>query len=201
MKDGTVRKMTDGQRSDLITTMAGAIPADFLFDEAQAIVGQKGPFVAEIRAAFSRRRLNVVPADDVWFDLEVDYDISPMEVVSSAGHDPSGWKYIGPKLSGKRIIRAKLVRLGNVCDLEEAKKKADKLGYRLVEEQARDSFKTRFSKPDGSGPVAFGGSEWQGPLGDSDVAYLNDLRDEWSSNFNWSGNDFNDNWRWLVVSK
>lgn len=43
----TVRGMTDGQRSDIIATMVGAIPS-LDFDQAQAIIGKKGPFVADI---------------------------------------------------------------------------------------------------------------------------------------------------------
>lgn len=42
-------------------------------------------------------------------------------------------------------------------------------------------------------------SQWQNPNCNANVAYLNDLKDVWNSNFNWSDNDFNDNWRWLVV--
>jgi len=57
----TVRKMTDGQRSDLIATMAGAIPPNFTFEEAQAIISKKGPFVAKIREAFKRRKVQSQP--------------------------------------------------------------------------------------------------------------------------------------------
>ena len=42
--------------------MAGAIPPDLTFDEAQAIIGSKGLFVADIREAFAKRRLNAIPA-------------------------------------------------------------------------------------------------------------------------------------------
>jgi hypothetical protein len=200
----TVRKMTDKQRGSLVAAMAGAIPADFSFDEAQAIEGAKGPFVAEIRAVFVKRRqvqTNAVPADDEWFNLTVNDDINPMDVVISAGYNADGWKYLGPELSGTRTLRVKLTRLGYARNLREAEEKADKLGYRLVEGQAREPFKAKFPKPDGKGSVIFGGSEWQDPDGGADVAYLNVFEDEWHSHFLWSGSDFDDDCRWLIVGK
>ncbi len=53
----TVRRATDGQRSDIIATLVGAIPSDLSFDDAQAIIGNKGPFVADIREVFKHRRV------------------------------------------------------------------------------------------------------------------------------------------------
>ena len=197
----TVRKMTDRQRGDIVATMAGAIPSDLTFEEAQAIIGAKGSFVAEIRQAFAKRRLNALPADDVWFELEVHNDINPIDVVTSAGYDPKGWEYLGPKLSGKQTLRVKLVRLGYVRNLREAREKANKLGYRLVDGQAREPFKTKFPKPDGKGPVVFGGSEWRDPFGGPRVACLYDFGRGWGSGFHWSGGEFGGRWRWLVVGK
>jgi len=202
VKNETVRKMTDGQRGDIVATMTGVIPPDLTFEEAQAIIGSKGPFVADIRGAFAKRRLNAVPADNEWFDLDIDNDVDPMEVVTSAGYNPSGWKYLGPKLSGKSTYRAKLICLGYMRNLEEARKRADKMGYRLVEGQAREPFKARFSKPDGKGHVIFGGSEWQDPKGHPRVACLSGFGGEWdSSSFGWSGSEFYGGWCWLVAGK
>ena len=78
------------------------------------------------------RKLNAIPADKEWFTLEVDDDVDPMGVVTSAGYNPSGWKYLGPELSGKMPLQVKLVRLGYVRNLKGAREKADELGYRLV---------------------------------------------------------------------
>lgn len=199
MKNKTVPKMTDKQRSDLIATMAGAIPADLSFDEAQAIIGKEGPFVADIREVFAKRC--AIPGDDVWFDLEVDNNINPMDLVTAAGHNISGrQQYLGPEFfSGKLTYRVKLVRLGYVGDLKEARRKADEMGYRLVEGQAREPFKTMFPKSDGKGPIIFGGSEWQDPYGRASVTFLHSFEVEWDSLFRLSSNVFHDNWRWLVV--
>lgn len=180
--------------------MAGAIPPGLTFEEAQAIIGSKGPFVAEIREAFARRRLNAVPGDDEWFDLKVDNDVDPMSVVTTAGYTASGWKYLGPNLLGKRTLQVKLIYLGYVCNLDEAKKRADEMGYRLIEGQAREPFKVRFPKPDGRGMV-FGGSRWQGPDGDANATCLLGFEGAWYSSFRWSGGGFDDDWRWLVVGK
>lgn len=54
----TVRKMTSEQQRDITAIVVGAIPNDLSFDEAQAIIGSKGPIVAEIRDVFNRRRSN-----------------------------------------------------------------------------------------------------------------------------------------------
>lgn len=203
MTHETVREMTDSQRGDIVATMAGAIPSDLTFEEAQVIIGNKeGSFVAEIRKAFAKRRLNAIPADEEWFSLEVDDDVDPMDVVTSAGYNPSGWKYLGPRLSGKRTLQVKLVRLGYIRNLEEARKKVDELGYRLLEGQARESFKASFPRPDNDkGPVVFAGSVWRGPDGSASVAFLYGSRGAWGSYFFCSDDDFRDRWRWLVVGK
>ena len=201
----TVRKMTDGQRGDIVATMAGAIPSDLTFEEAKAITGMKGPFVVEIRKVFAKRRrqieTSVVPADGELFDLEVDNTRDPMEVVTSAGYDANGWRYLGPEFTGKQILRVKLVRLGYVRNLKEAEDKAAKMGCRLVQGQARESFKTKFPKAEGNGLVVFGGSEWRHPDGAARVACLGDFEDEWHSDFDWSADDFLGGCRWLVVGK
>ena len=147
---------------------------------------------------YEQAQANVVPADDEWFDLEVDDGIEPMEVVTSAGYNARGWEYLGPTFTGKETYQVKLVRLGYVRNLAEARKRAGEMGYRLVEGQARESFKARFPKPDGKGPIVFGGSEWRHPRGSPRVACLDALRDKWYSDFDWSGDGFFDRWRWLV---
>ena len=206
----TVREATRGQFRDIAATIIGAIPDDLSFNEAEGITGDKGSFVADIREVFAKRRVQkiatvaqvlAVPADDEWFELEVDDDIDPMEVVRSAGYDPKNWEYLGPKLSGKYKCRAKLVRLGYCHNLTEAREKADKMDYRLLEGQAREPFKKKYSKPDGKSSVIFGGSEWRFPRGDAGATCRYVLMGEWRSSFRWSEDDFGGGWRWAVVSK
>lgn len=52
-----VRKATNEQRNDITAIMIEAIPTDLTFDEAQAIIDSKPPFVAEIGKAFNRRKV------------------------------------------------------------------------------------------------------------------------------------------------
>lgn len=141
-----------------------------------------------------------VPADDEWFELEVDNDIDPMDVVRTAGYDLKDWKYLGPKLEGKQKYRAKLIHLGYVGNLAEARECADKIGYRLLEGQAREPFKKKYPKPDRS-PVIFGGSGWQRLGGRAIAACLRAFGIEWDSDFHWSGHGFFENCRWAAVSK
>lgn len=142
-----------------------------------------------------------VPADDEWFYLEVDNGIDPMDVVTTAGLGGEGWEYLGPKLEGKQACRVKLIRLGYVRNLDDAKKKADALGYRLLEGQARKPFKTKYPKPDGNGPVVFGGSGWQDPFGGAFVACVDGDGGAWGSDFGWSSGGWRERCRWAVVSK
>ena len=85
----------------------------------------------------------VVPANDEWFELLVDNDIDPMEVVRTSVHDPNGWKYLGPKLEGLINYIAKLTHLGYAQNLREVRERADKIGLRLLEGQAIEPFKKK----------------------------------------------------------
>jgi hypothetical protein len=141
------------------------------------------------------------PPIDEWFDLEIDNTFDPMDVVTTAGYNKKGWTFLGPKFEGNGIRRVKLVVLGYIANLEAARVAAKAKGYRLLEGQAREPFKQKFPRHNGR-PVVFGGNEWQGPVGVRHVACLDDLHSgEWNSNFNWSDNDFNDNWLWAVVEQ
>lgn len=55
MAHETVHPMTDGQQKDLIATMVCAMPA-LTSDEAQAIIGAKGQFIADIRVVYEKRK-------------------------------------------------------------------------------------------------------------------------------------------------
>ncbi len=93
-QSGTVRKMTDGQRSDLIATITGVIPADLTFDEAQAIIGSKGPFVADIRQAFAKRRIRAPGHFPVWRTIQVGTHGNSkglQEAVEQGGCQISSW--------------------------------------------------------------------------------------------------------------
>ncbi|MEK7542549.1 MAG: hypothetical protein AAB524_02510, partial [Patescibacteria group bacterium] len=91
--------------------------------------------------------------------------------------------YRGPKLTGKKTYRVKLVFLGVVYNVGEASRKANQMGYRLVEGQARDSLTAKFPKPDGKSPIAFGGSAWLDWHGRAYVACLYAFVDGWTPFF------------------
>lgn len=142
-----------------------------------------------------------VPADNRWFKLTVDNDRDPMGIIVSTGVDPEGWTYLGPKLAGKRIYRVKLVRLGYVHNLKDAEEKADALGWRLLEGQAREAMKAKYPASNVGGTILFGGSEWQDSFGGARVASLCRHRAGWDSDFHRSGYGFNVRLRWAVVEK
>lgn len=148
-----------------------------------------------------------MPAIGEWFNLEVNNDVDPMDVVASAGFDPTDWKYLGPKFSGKTTYRVKLIRLGRVDNLGKAKdavKKEDRR-YRLLEGQAREAFKAKFPwhLHFNQVPVILGGSEWQDPNRCHRVATLeNDPASNfWVLGFASSDLAFGEKWLWAVVDE
>ncbi|MEK7542315.1 MAG: hypothetical protein AAB524_01285 [Patescibacteria group bacterium] len=175
----------------------------------------------------SGHRANAIPADGVWFELEVDNDIDPLEIVTLPQYEIDGskypkyltaleilrsasrWSYIGPKFEGKKICRVKFVSLGYVETVKEAERKVVKMGYRLLEGQALKSFIKKFPKPDERihpipRPIIFGGSEWKDPEGEARVPYLMplDSYDGWDPYFVCSNFVFAfPYWRWLIVSE
>jgi hypothetical protein len=154
------------------------------------------PYYAEFTGTYSDM---VVPAIGEDFFLTVDNDINPMDIVVNAGCDPSGWKYIGPPLSGQMSYQVKLIKLGFVNDLTEAKSEAAEMGYRLLEGQARDAFRIQYPVYDGNGGVIFGGSEWEFPDDDRRVTALAHTGNEWAPVFCWSTKDFDETDRWAVT--
>lgn len=198
----TVRRMADEQQDEIIAMMTGAIPLDLTFEEAQTIIDEKDFFVAEIGAVFAKRRRQVVPADEEWFDLEVDNDVNPMKVVVSAGYKGINWGYLGPEFKGKQTYRVKLVRLGYVHNLADARKKAEERGYRLVEGQAREPFRAKFPKPTTKHLLVFGGSEWRDSFYRPCVARLGSIGEgEWTPGFSWFDTGFSHEWRWIDTAK
>lgn len=147
-----------------------------------------------------RSRVNVSIADDEWFWLKVNSGMNPMKVLHWT-HE-KGWKYLGPKFMGKHMYHVKLIRFGYVQNLEEARQKADKLGYRLVEGQAIRPFVRKFPRLNDNDVVAFGGSKWQNPSGvNRVVCYCYGSGSKGEMLWHWADNDFPYNFRWLVTEK
>lgn len=210
MANETVRPMTQGQWKDIIATMIGAVP-DLSFDEANRVVGKKGALVADIREVFTRHLCHAiasraeaqaaVPADDEEFELTLDGDaVDPIEMVRQSGFaNPEAWKLLGPRVTEMHVRRFKLVRAGYCLgDLADVEQKAGK----LAEGQWRETFRKKYPRPDGRGPIGFGGSEWMDPLGTHVFACLfGSGAERWRPFFDGTGG-FNESWRWLVeVSK
>lgn len=143
-----------------------------------------------------------IPGDDEWFDLEVDHTQDPMDVIVSARQIKEGWRYRGPEFNkDMQAYRATIILLGAVRNLEEARQKADGIGYRLVEGQAWGWFRQNYSFSD-YGIVIFGGSQWESPDHSLKVACLEGgVEGEWHLGFYSSAYAFNDLCLWVVVLK
>ena len=142
-----------------------------------------------------------VPADGEWLDLTVNHDADPMDVVRASGLNPEGWGFLGPRVTGVKTYRAKLVRIGYVRNIDEARERLDRMCYQMLHGQAREAFKQKYLQPDGKGPIVFGGSLLRGPDGDRCVACLREDADMWHSCFRFADSGFGGGWRWAVAGK
>src|SRR3989344_6033266 len=166
----TVHMMTDRQKSDIIATMMGAIPP-LTFDEAQGIIGEKGPFVAEIRNAFERRRKKIPAAklphyaDGEVFEMTLDGDAlenQPLEMVRREGYI-GNWKDHGPVGQGIVPRRFKWVAVGYQSNLEAVQTALPPHG-KIPEGQWREAVKQMF-EPDREHPRGIADPSWRYPYG------------------------------------
>lgn len=195
----TVRKMTDGQRSDIIATMVAAIP-DLTFDEAQrGVIGNKGPFVADIRAVFERHRRKGVayPAVGQTFELTLQ-PVRGKEMVRRFGYESRGWEFRGKDIIVPQTRRFKLVQVNYCRELEEIRTRLVEHG-KVPEGQWITAFKAAYPEPDGLGPVGVADPSWVDPGGGASFPVV--LTDG-SLGFGWADGGRGARWRWLVeVSK
>lgn len=160
---------------------------------------------------FSQAQIHEIKIpDDKWFTIQVDNSIDPMDVVRIIWGNSKGWRYLGPKLKDPVTYQVKLVRLGHVRNLAEARKKADRIGCRLVEGQAMEPFMKIFPRPDRRRPIIFGGSRWMDPFNNVYMVVLDTFLDKWYPRLvrvDYFFNEsllkyyFQEGWRWLVASK
>lgn len=193
-----------GQQNEVLVAVVRAMPQalqEINPKQLLAFLEGRGQVLERVlREMFTALLIPVVPSDDEWFELTVDYGVDPAEVVRSAGYDHEGWTFLGPTREGREIHHAKLVRLGR-GNMAEVEQRADEQGYRLLGGHAREPFKTKFPRCDDRDPVVFGGSQWRNPHGSAYVTYLLDVGGGWYSSFRWSEHDFHEYCRWAVVSK
>lgn len=127
----TVRMMTDGQKSDIIATMVGAIP-ELTFDEAQyGVIGDKGSFVADIREVFAKRQARVRST----FPVKVDYGTSLEEMIASGRYDWTNSDIAAERFThdaarGKHEVKIELVHFNRVLTSEEAIAELERMGCR-----------------------------------------------------------------------
>lgn len=136
----------------------------------------------------------VPPANGVEFELTLDVT-DPMEMVQDI-YNPYGWKFTGSNVV-PQTRTFKLVRVGSCANLKEVREKLAEHGS-IPEGQWREAFKKTFPKHDGQGPIGFVDPVWVDPDGYAYFPMLHGVGKIWYSNFNWDGEDFEENWRWLV---
>lgn len=129
------------------------------------------------------------------FELTIDGEIDPLEMLVSGEFDPSEWRFIGAFLAGKQTCRFKLVDVGRSDNISEVREKLTKHGS-IPEGQWREAFKAAYPEPDGRGPIGIADISWVPPIGKATFPYIN--ADGYCS-FRWPvGYLLPEHWRWLV---
>jgi hypothetical protein len=201
--------MTDGQRSDIITTMIGVIPS-LSFDEAQMIIGKKGPFIDGIRSVFKKALqpqqlfFATPPPDGQDFELTMNEEVDPEAMIKNEVFQPTCWKFLGTLVTAPQTRRFQLIRVKTFShDCHEIQTELLKLGFLIPEGQWRESFKKTFPRNDGLGPIGFADLSWE----DNDRIFHFPMLDgngaSWHSKFG-SFHIRYDNlgtWRWLIEKK
>ena len=205
MTNGTVRKMTDGQRGDIIATMAVAIPTDYSFDDAQrGVIGDKGSFVDDIRAIFERRRktpkvpqLSTYPEVNRVFTMLLNANLiknDPDQMARSDGYP--GLKYRGDmKVLGFRARSFKFVEIGFQPSFEAVTTELVKRG-KIPEGQWREAVKKNFHA--NGRPMGVPDASWSGPV---DGWFFPCVGGSGKSGFSWAGSSFGGGWLWLVLAE
>ena len=145
----------------------------------------------------------ILPADEESFDLLINHEnLDPMDIVRIVGHHRvDDWKYLGPIFTGTHLYQVKLVRLGRVTNLQDARQRASQRGCRLLEGQGIIAFREKFPHADGFNPITFGGSEWERPNKRPAVTCLYTMNNDWDPYFRWSESNFHENYLWALVEQ
>ena len=159
-----------------------------------------------IVAALLTRRQEELPPKleaDESLTLEVNNGVDRDKVLTLARAEAADLIFHGPVRSGKRIYRVRLIRLGHITHLGEAKLVAKEQNprFRLLEGEASVSYMSGHPRYK-DGPVAFGGSEWLHRVTrERYIAFLGHPHKGpfWSPGFAWDGSPFHENWSWAVV--
>ncbi len=135
------------------------------------------------------------------FQLDVIYR-EPAVLAELAGINKGECAFIGPYFEGRSIYTNVTLQYFGVTNLAQAQVEAKKLGGRLLEGQAWESFQKRFPVPDNNRPEAkfvfFGTSEWEmSHNGVRRIACLCNKDGTWKPGLSWSVAA--ENGLWLVV--
>lgn len=181
----TVREMTQGQLKDIIATMVGAIPS-LSFDEAKGIIGEKKPFVSEIREIFEKRRAELAAV--------------------STRHKlvPQGWTIVED--TKRKIVPidelelfAFLKKGENWISSEEMRRRAKEAEADFGLDQAEYLLKNQGKIPEEYRPfyLPFPGTVLRTPVGDLHVPCFHWDGDRWNLHFCWLGLGWNSRVRLL----
>lgn len=149
----------------------------------------------------------IVPNDDEWFDLMVDYNaVQTREYVRLSGYDPCGWRFAGHHQRGKELHRVKLVRIPGFISVKNnglAEELLEQMGYRVADAAARESFAGKYQWIISGDFIFFGRSPWEDKRGRRPFASLcpDSVWRCWCRGFRWDFEAVFERCRWVVESK
>ncbi|GEM_PF-1427146 len=157
------------------------------------------PIEQDLQAPEGKPREPVIatyPAVGEVFELTLDGDApenQPLEMVRRDGYT-GDWRHKGPVVKGVETRRFKFVSVGYCANWNELKQKLAEHGE-IAPGQWREAFKKKYPTPDGNGPIGFPDASWAGPDGN---AFFPCVDADGESDFDWTGDGWVGNWRWLV---
>lgn len=184
-----------GQGLALTARVAECFPRDIPPDELQVIIDDPNfwkEFLGGVREAYAAR-IPTIPAVGEEFELTL-YPITGLDMVVKDGHFKGSWNFEGSEITEPRTGRFRLIQVGECCDLYKVMVKLAEHGT-VPAGQWREAFKSRFTKPDGNGPIGFADPSWIGP---GSRRFFPFITNNHSSDFRQAAKKREAFWRWLV---
>lgn len=209
----TVREMTQGQLKDIVATLIGAIP-DLTFDEAQAVIGDKGSLISGVGEAFERFRIRPTPvlsSPDPVETLTISVPYAGSQTIARllktgkydwTNESTTDRNFPAGDKSGEETVELSLVHFGRTFQngdeviraLDEAEFIPALPAHLLALGAAKPDLQRQF-------PIAALGQTWTDPDGCRHVVALDGHAYERYVDLGWVEDVWHEDWRFLAVRK
>jgi hypothetical protein len=205
--------MTQGQFKDITATLIGAIP-ELSFDEAQAVVGDKGSLISGVQEVFERFRIRPEATPSLEptvqaLTVSVPYAGSKtiVKLVKAGRYDWTNENitdrnFPAGDTSGEETVELCLIHFNRVFGSgDEVIRALDAAGF--VPAMPAHLLALGVAKPDlqREFPIAALGQVWTDPRGHCHVVCLHEDASERLAYLRWLGRDWPGYWRFLALRK